>query len=387
LLSGFVVASSKDKQKEEEDAQILAVMDVFKEFTGDSHSYCIGDLLDWQRDEPNQSSIIDTLRSAFPDNPQAEYLELMLKSSTRSKSPKQPSDQTKIESKRPQPSNKKNLKVSPQDAIRQRIKQVREIIPGLGDGFIETALVCYNGDASRTIAALSGPTSSLHPRLQWLDRQLPARRHDSDSQYGGMDDDEDAKRLIKAELKEMDRRQEHEALVMTTVGEYNDDYDDQFDGDDGGVADSGMYDYDTIRERNRVVIAAEKEDSFWEENRNLNRTNQNKGKKKKDKNKKQDEGEEEEGQDEQEEEGAKKFRGPDKAKGGRIIGPDGKVLPRKKGGNKPKTQEEKKPEKPKNDAGSEDMSRNQKRYKNDNKAKIGNHHRKERAQKKANSAI
>ncbi len=34
------------------------------------------------------------------------------------------------------------------------------------------------------------------------------------------------------------------------------------------------------------------------------------------------------------EEGGRQYRGPDKGRGGRLIGPDGKFLPQQKGGSK-----------------------------------------------------
>jgi hypothetical protein len=98
--------------------------------------------------------------------------------------------------------------------------------------------------------------------------------------------------------------------------------------------------------------------------------------------------------------GGKTYRGPDKGKGGRLLGPDGKYLPR--GGKKqqPQPQQQQKvASKPASGSGSgtkkqttdtsktpkegDDLTKIQKRRKNDNKSKIGNHHRKDRAQKKA----
>ena len=88
----------------------------------------------------------------------------------------------------------------------------------------------------------------------------------------------------------------------------------------------------------------------------------------------------------------RKYHGPDKGKGGRLIGPDGKYLPIKKGGKKGKKQQAAKQENGGGDSKKQgvgkqeqgkDMSKIQKRRKDANKAKIGNHHRKDRALKKA----
>jgi len=102
--------------------------------------------------------------------------------------------------------------------------------------------------------------------------------------------------------------------------------------------------------------------------------------------------------------GEKKYRGPDKGKKGRLIGPDGKYLPIQRGGKKGRGGVGASRDKPSTGRGSrggatgksngsteesqkeendKDLSKIQKRRKNDNKAKIGNHHRKDRAIKKA----
>lgn len=93
-----------------------------------------------------------------------------------------------------------------------------------------------------------------------------------------------------------------------------------------------------------------------------------------------------------------KYRGPDKGKGGRIIGPDGKYMPFQKGGKKGRQQQENAKKSAKSsgdsnkdkqttDESSTKMSNIQQRRKNKNKAKVANHHRKERAQKKATGGI
>lgn len=118
--------------------------------------------------------------------------------------------------------------------------------------------------------------------------------------------------------------------------------------------------------------------------------------------------------------GEKKYRGPDKGRGGRLIGPDGKYLPIQRGGKKgrgsagaskdngnagmagrggrggagrggrgasgkPKAAHGNAQGEQKQDG--DEMSKIQKRRKNDNKAKIGNHHRKDRATKKATGGM
>ena len=142
-----------------------------------------------------------------------------------------------------------------------------------------------------------------------------------------------------------------------------------------------------------------------EESRNLNRQNNHKPNNK--------EQREEDLYDD--DDGDKKYRGPDKGRGGRIIGPDGKYLPIQRGGKKGRATanppsnghagrggrgrggrggsqsagkakaNDNAPEGQKKDG--DDLSKIQKRRKNDNKAKIGNHHRKDRATKKATGGM
>jgi hypothetical protein len=243
-------------------------------------------------------------------------------------------------------------------------------------------------------------------------------------------------------IRDVERKAEEEALLMENVSralgglkaigtvqenddfdnddyfqsngnEYDDDYDDQYDGigNDGGVGvDEGLYDVDTNnihqkydrvgakneqemwRKYNRMIKDVQAEGAFWEDNRNLNRASgYNKGP--------LPSAEENTGDDEQ-----KKYRSADKGKKGRLIGPDGKYLPIIKrggkqanpGGNpgrdgdntgrgsvKPGRGAGKPQGGSAKGEGGDDMSKIQKRRKNDSKAKIGNHHRKDRATKKA----
>ena len=216
-------------------------------------------------------------------------------------------------------------------------------------------------------------------------------------------DDDEARELQKTRMREMEKQAEKEAYGIALVERddmYNDDYDDQYDGigDDAGAAgevggaDGGLYDVDldTMKNYNRIRREEEKEAAFWEESRNLNRANRRggKAKAKRSSDDEGDDGEEGGGDDQQD----RKYRGPDKGKAGRLIGPDGKYLPIKKGGKKGKKQQVAKQENGGGDskeqsAGKQeqgkDMSKIQKRRKDANKAKIGNHHRKDRALKKA----
>ena len=88
---------------------------------------------------------------------------------------------------------------------------------------------CYNHDIEQTAIALmegevDGNSKSLHPRLRALDKSLPARKKGMKESYnfGGsgdhndghqsMDqDDEEARKIQKEQIKEVVKAQEEEA--------------------------------------------------------------------------------------------------------------------------------------------------------------------------------
>jgi hypothetical protein len=291
--------------------------------------------------------------------------------------------------------------------LQRLVSQIKPLFPQLGDGYLEAALACYNNDIDRTTSALleaEEDPSSVHPRLQVLDKKLPARKRNLRSEYeapgfSSNQDDIEAKEIQKARLKQMEKDEENEAyLLSVAMNEYNDEYDDQYDGigDDGGAtggiggADAGLYDvdYNAIKAYNRIVKDLEADKTFWEESRNLNERKSKKENKPTNARDSNDENDDESEEVVSEEGISKKYRGPDKGKGGRIIGPDGKYLPfpkKRQGGGKkqnkstPSTQDNTKTE----SKGGTELTKIQKLRKNNNKAKIGNHHRKDRAMKKA----
>ena len=416
-----------------EDDAIQSVMQLVQSMASDQSSTCLGDVLQWQRDNSDSiaaSSLEKMIDSEFSNqvHAQKEYLLLMLSSAKKSASAAASSQKhaaDAMSASKPKPKSKAKPQVSGLDRL---VIQIKDLFPSYGEGYIEAALACYNHDLERTTVALlevqSDPTSkSVHPRLRALDSSLPSRRKERKQRYDDADTAEDmeAKTLQKAHLRELAVQQENEAFLLEgAMGEYDDDYDDQYDGaggeDDVGGADSGLYDmdYEAIKVYNKAAISMEEDRVFWEEGRNTNRRSGN-GKVKGSKGRaggKLGAGAEDinNGDDNTTE---KKFRGPDKGKGGRLVGPDGRYLPlpkaRKRGGqnqNQPAATNDSKSSSnlPSKKKGAKDGSTNgkketggdekkkkdgdamtkiQKRRKNDNKAKIGNHHRKERAMKKA----
>jgi hypothetical protein len=209
--------------------------------------------------------------------------------------------------------------------------------------------------------------------------------------------------------------------ILIGSDEYNDEYDDQYDGigdaGGGGVADVGLYDVDNndynpyavaqmqqqqysrsgggdggraynneqqmkMKKYNSLIKDITAEGEFWEGNRNTNRGGSiNKATKQDGK-----------GDEEEDDDGERNRFGLDKGRGGRVIGSDGKYLHNSnshgRGGGRGRGGEGKgEVNTTSKTTGETDLSKVQKRKKNDNKSKIGNHHRKDRATKKASGGM
>ena len=427
LLLNLLRLRSDPKFKSKKDELLTSIMEGVQILGGDST--CLGDLQSWQ--EKQQGGRVSTLSEyvhqsfSSEDGAQKNYLIRMLSTASRSSDGKVSlaHDATTTTTTTPPPSasiSSKNTTAhkegtaqnsSTMSAVDRLVQQIKTLCPHLGDGYIEVALACHGHDLERTTAALlegDFDPSTLHPRLQVLDKTLPARKKESKTRYDTMGtttmveggssfllgdkEEEEAKQIQKARLREMEKEAENQAFLLSSAlqGEYDDDYDDQYDGfDDGGGiggVDGGMYDVDldAIRAYNKAAKEVEADRLFWGDNRNLNRqakvqTTKNANKIDNDDDNRGDEGEDDD----------KKYRGPDKGKKGRIIGPDGKYLPHpkhrkagKRGTKKDDGKSEELNEKQKGSADDTKMNKIQRRRKNDNKAKIANHHRKERALKK-----
>jgi hypothetical protein len=195
----------------------------------------------------------------------------------------------------------------PQDEIQRRIDQVRQVLPDLGEGFVETALSYYKGNVEETLQVLlDDPGRAWPASLQIMDRNLPRRHRNVTTAK----EEAEAKLAAKATLRAVLRQQREEAAAVDVVlrsspatdkDEYNDDYDDQYDDTEGfGNADCGLYDdYETVKTYNRVLQGVEQDQAFWEESRNTNRSGGDAPKK-------------------NQGVGEKDYRGPDKGRGGRV---------------------------------------------------------------------
>jgi CUE domain len=359
----------------DQEIALQRTMELAQAMTADDKNTFLGDAL-----QSSDGSFVVSIRKLFDETPgEREYLIRMLESSPKA------SDFVIGQLKNAPPASAPTppiAKIDSQTEIERRIQQVKDVLPDLGDGYIETALSCFGGDVSSTVTALLDPTS-LPPTLQFIDSKLPARRKETAKSTAYELNDQEMRTVVKERFATMERIQEAEAFALTAVhNEYDDDYDDQYDGmdADGDLGGKGStyddVDISHVKIYNRIARETEREQEFWEESRNTNRQRKQQPTVRKEKS----------DDDDDDKEVGKVYRGPDKIKGGRPLGPDGKVLPRQRGGKSDAAQSNASGERVKQEQGtqaaSNEMSKIQKRRKNDNKAKIGNHHRKDKAQKK-----
>mmetsp|Transcript_16450 Transcript_16450/g.20058 ORF Transcript_16450/g.20058 Transcript_16450/m.20058 type:complete len:810 (+) Transcript_16450:117-2546(+) len=435
---------SDEENDLDEDEHLVRVMNALQTLLNESRA-CLGDVMASQLGKNETGRCLswsEGIQAAFQDNEQRRYLLQSLQAAPTSVSLAAEASKLAATASSFQPKQLSISKQHPKLAQQARlspgdlsIDQVRAVLPHLGEGYIEAALACYNSDVAQTLSALSSPNKDeLHPRLIHLDPQLPKRKADKRKETYDTKADAKANEIQKSHMRAMEKSAENTAFLLSSAMEYNDDYDDQYDdlgGDFVAANDGGMYDlgnndtYEKVKIYNQVSRQVETEGKFWEENRNTNRVQkagpQSKKNKKKDDND-NTKADDDEGQDSDDEKG-KKYRGPDKGKGGRLIGPDGKYLPRQKKGNRggggqqqqqqssqakknqPNDSNSNKSSQAKknqpNDSNSNNNSKGdakagttssdgknanltkiQKRRKNDNKSKVGNHHRKDRALKK-----
>ena len=441
---GLTVGKSFEEDQDEQISSIMTVIQNIQSALGE-YNCALGDMLvnsvdEMKEDEQFEKALCSKFEASdMSQPPQLQYLLAMLRAAAKSNDKKPSSgtiDNSVANSQQTETLSKPETQQTMTDI---QIEHIKSILPVLGEGYIEEALKCYNHDVERTLEALlqvseGGQDSSIHPRLLTTPNNLPRKMKESKDQYSAnvnlhrgntaKDDGKEHLQVQKKHIQHAENQAEEEAFLIDSVSrslgglrvaedeeddelisgmkdEYNDDYDDQYDGiGDGGLGDmdEGLYDVDIHnvhqkydrggakneqqmwRKYNNLIKDVDSESQFWEDNRNTNRTGSNQT------------------------DGNKNF-GPDKGRGGRAIGPDGKYLPIKRGGKKGRGQ----PTNNNNNQGrggagrgrgggrgggdskpnkdGDDMSKIQKRRKNDNKAKVANHHRKDRANKKAGGGM
>lgn len=256
------------------------------------------------------------------------------------------------------------------DEIQRRIDKVRQVFPQYGEGFIEVALGCNDGNVESTVACLLNDRKKWPAVLQVTDTSLPRRRLHTDIAPINIEEEMEAKATAKALIVASEKEQERKALLLMNAmriddrptsgtpydtnrefagfdhDEYDDDYDDQYDDQfydeiiEGAIIDDPLYDrydyngaatkknnnkrskdeeYEAIKTYNNTVKEIVSDNQFWEMNRNTNRQQQpTRG---------MTTGISENNDDEEEYEGndtnhrIRTYRGPDRGRGGRIPRP------------------------------------------------------------------
>jgi len=344
------------------------------------------------------------------------------------------------------------------DQVQQLIDQVKASLPHLGEGYIDIALQCYENNVETTIAILlenemdmllyhddDSPVSDskLHPRLRNVHPSLPSlftttykqstNTHSLEPQQEEDKESMEAREIQKQRIRLMVQRERKEAAQLEMVLEMNhdtqhsdtvgtndapdredddnDETDDDDDDDDDDAIDEEeeeddssnnsqdlellhhLNEYDAIRTYNRITREREADIAAWEASRNTNRIHRSTAGLPKDTtthnhNKNTDEEVSDDGH-------RQTYRGPNKGKGGRVLGPDGRYLPRK---SKPRTVVNGDVSTTTTDTTSttnnvsgipdtantstNSLSTQQKRRKNLNKARKANHNRRDRAARK-----
>jgi hypothetical protein len=262
----------------------------------------------------------------FTDESQLEYLASLLDDdSPNARAPTRP---TTIGVNIAKPRPMQSSKVSPEQEVQRRIERVRAVLPHLGEGFVEMALSHWRANVEETVAKLLESDESQWPmQLKVVDRNLP-RRHDRSSTSAA--EEAEANEIAKAAIRAAADQAEYEARMVAAVislderkgasdkrtvshDEYDDDYDDQYDDLDGvGNADGGLYDdYEAVLVYNRVAKQEEAEMLYWKQSRSSNRSSEPRNQERDDQSQITPETSE------------RKYRGPDKMRGGRIPGRHG----------------------------------------------------------------
>jgi hypothetical protein len=350
----FTKPAPPESSKSLEESLLEAIQSIDEQSTD-----CLRDLQLWQtQHEPFRRTLATSLQRQMTSHDdddderiqQREYILSMLESASEQPLSKisVPSSEVNTSDMKPIPRTMTG-KTSPSDEVDRRIQQVKQILPHLGEGFIEAALSLYQADVETTVATLLSDPSEYPTALQVLDLTLPRRKKDHSLQ----DDQamaEEARQIVKERVALEEEREaaRYKALLYVTrqdeqqqqqqqadsivhhkyQDEYDDDYDDQYDEVDIrlGSTDDGFtmdMDFEQVKLYNQLVRADEAEDLFWEDNRNFNRGNQSRTKSPN------------KGPNDDVNEGQRQFRGPDKLKGGRVVGPDGKITKKTGGARKP----------------------------------------------------
>jgi hypothetical protein len=213
--------------------------------------------------------LLDRQASDFTEQVQYSMMEKKLNSSGL---PRTTSTKTDVLSSSLSKKSSKITKKATSSTIDLYIDQIKQIMPHLGDGYIELALECYGWDVETVLSKLlDSPNEALHPRLQSCSASMP-RWKKQQHEEASINPSEEAKKIQLQHLKALEDQQELDAFILKRIdgeNEYDDDYDDQYDDVVGAGDVSGpstMMDdtyFDQIRRYNAVKRSEENEEKFW----------------------------------------------------------------------------------------------------------------------------
>lgn len=361
-----------------------------------------------------KDKVVDYFMRHEMDSEQLEYLEMIVDGLPKRRIVAR--EEKSASSKREAPTHLEDEEKQPaasdgdEAALASLVDQVKDFFPDLGDGFIELCLLSSkrqvevvinfllesnpppelldvpqsltksDAEYERAKSRLAGtaPSASasnkLDPSQVWVGKKPQEKEYDP--QIGKKD------HQFAEKMKQIVAQYEEEDDIVVTGGalpggvtldEYDDDYNDEFeDYEPFGVHDGGQLDdQEAIRELNRRIRAKEEEDAFWESMKNPNHRVTP------DDEDEEGDGEEKHG-DKQQQSGGGNSSSNSKRQVPRPSpnGPSKKPGDKKKGDNKSGADDKQEKEAP-TPQQQRARARNTK-----NKAKVANHHRKERALKK-----
>ena len=143
---------------------------------------------------------------------------------------------------------------------------------GFGEGYVAACLAALAFDTNAVVSRLLDgrpPPEVAHLSPQLADVALAKPRT---LRAAAPPPDAAFAAQQKARARRLERdANEAEELRLLAGGLYDDDYDDRYDGpDDPIVAATALGDQDAVRRANRVARADEAEDAYWAGQRNLN---------------------------------------------------------------------------------------------------------------------
>ncbi len=152
--------------------------------------------------------------------------------------------------------------------VKGMIAEVKQVCPGLGDGFVHACLAVMGYNTNMVVDSLLSGAALPYP-LDTLDRSLPSpmsvdkqkRRENA----GEEERDEEFIAHQKAYLRQMEQDAEDEAYLLAN---YDDDVDDQWEAEGFSLSrDTAREDFESIKRYNSLVKRFEEEDKYWQDMR------------------------------------------------------------------------------------------------------------------------